>query len=188
METPVPTSLEGFIESVAAAVNGEDGSCCYRVKAVLEQACRSNIDWLPAKFLKPSVTGYARRLVYCDPESKFSILVMVWDGEQGTLLHDHAGMWCVECVYRGRIKVVSYDLNEQNGDIYHFTKQLEVHAGPGEAGALIPPFDYHTIGNDFPTASATIHIYGGEMTWCHAFAPEGDAFRRIERQLAYTPD
>ena len=45
----------------------------------------------------------------------YSVVVMVWDRNQGTPLHDHAGVWCVECVYRGRIRVTSFDLENDAG-------------------------------------------------------------------------
>ncbi len=188
MKSTPTISLDSFLNQVDAAVACTDGPCCYRVKKVLEEACGNGVSWLPGSFLEPCTSGYARRLVYKDPADTYSIMVMVWDKNQGTMLHDHAGMWCVECVYRGRIKVVSYDLTSEHGDVFQFERKLEVHAGPGEAGALIPPFDYHTLENDYETASVTIHIYGGEMTWCHAFAPEDDHYRRIERELCYTKD
>ncbi len=33
----------------------------------------------------------------------------------------------------------------------------------------------------------TIHVYGGEMTYCHVFEPEGAAgYRRKYKELTYT--
>jgi hypothetical protein len=96
-------------------------------------------------------------------------------------------MWCVECVYRGQIKVVSYDLKETDGDMHRFSREMEVFAGPGEAGALIPPFEYHTLENSQDAPSVTIHVYGGEMTWCDAFIHTKDDWYRLEhRELSYT--
>ena len=41
---------------------------------------------------------------------------MTWGPGQGTPLHDHAGMWCVEGVLEGRIEVARYDLlDERDG-------------------------------------------------------------------------
>lgn len=182
------SKLSELIVRLDEAVNHSEGPCCYGVKRVLEDVCRSGEDWIPAEFLRPSTSGYARRLLHRDPEGKYSVMVMVWAGDQGTALHDHAGMWCVECVYRGRIKVVSYDLLSEEGETFEFERKLEVLAGPGEAGALIPPFDYHTIHNDHKHPSATIHIYGGEMTWCHAFIPTDGRFVRVRRELCYSSD
>ena len=115
---------------------------------------------------------------------------MVWDKGQGTPLHDHAGMWCVECVYRGRIRVTSYSL--RGGDpetaVVQFHPEEIVLAGIAEAGALIPPFEYHKIENPDDTPATTLHVYGGTMTSCHVFEPvEGGGFRRTFRELHFTP-
>ena len=67
---------------------------------------------------------------------------MIWGSGQGTPIHDHDDKWCVECVYQGSIKVVSYDLiGAADDEIVSFRKEQEVAAGRGEAGSLIPPFD-----------------------------------------------
>jgi hypothetical protein len=96
-------------------------------------------------------------------------------------------MWCVECVYRGRIRVTSYDLvGSPDAAVVRFQRQTEVFAGPGEAGALIPPFEYHTIDNADARPSVTIHVYGGEMNRCHIFLPVPGGYRREMSQLHYT--
>jgi hypothetical protein len=48
-----------------------------------------------------------------------------------------------------------------------------MHAGPGSAGSLIPPHEYHTIRNASPDAIAiSLHIYKAEMACCAKFIPE----------------
>ena len=160
--------------------------CCMAVKEALEHVVHSGKDFVEEELLRPAPGGYARRLLHLDPAGKYSALVMVWDKGQGTALHDHAGMWCVECVYRGKILVTSYSVDKQDGDRYWFSKEEEIVAGVGEAGALIPPFDHHTICNPYDEKAVTIHVYGGEMTWSDCFLPEGDHFVRTRKELSYT--
>ena len=160
--------------------------CCMAVKNALEHIVHSGKDFLEEEFLVPAADKYARRLVYLDPKGRYSVLAMVWDTGQGTALHDHAGMWCVECVYRGKIEVDSYSVVRQDGDNFWFSKEEHILAGVGEAGALIPPFDHHTIGNPFPEKAVTIHVYGGEMTWADCFLPEDDHYVKTRRELCYT--
>jgi len=183
------TTVSELIHSLDEAVEKvTTEGCCYAIKDSLEQIVRSGKDFVDPAMLKPVEGRYARRLLHRDPAGRYSVLVMVWGPGQGTPLHDHAHMWCVECVYRGRIKVVSYDLKEQNEGQYRFSRELEVFAGPGEAGALIPPFEYHTLENSQDEPSATIHVYGGDMTWCDAFYQEHDDWYRLEhRELSFTP-
>ena len=161
---------------------------CSNVKRVLAEVVGSGEQFVDIAFLAPAPDRYARRLMHRDPAGRYSVVVMVWGPGQGTPLHDHAGVWCVECVYRGRIRVTSFDL-EGAPDVepLRFTPESVVFAGVGEAGHLIPPFEYHMIENADPMPSVTIHVYGGELTWCHAFHPlEGGGYRREMRQLTYT--
>lgn len=180
--------VNDLIQCLDEAVAADCGNaCCLKVKDVLEEVIASGQDFIAPEFLKPVPESYARRLLHRDPEGRYSVLVMVWDKGQGTPIHDHAGMWCCECVYRGRIEVVSYDRADAgSGDTAEFTEEQRIMAGVGEAGALIPPFDYHTIENVDETPAVTIHVYGGDMTWCHAFVPEGGRYRRVRKELGFS--
>ena len=68
---------------------------------------------------------------------------------------------------------------------YQFAPRGRVHALAGASGALIPPFEYHTLANALPDqVSVTLHVYGGEMSSCCMFEPLADgAYRRVEKQL-----
>jgi len=111
---------------------------------------------------------------------------MTWGPGQKTALHDHAGIWCVECVVEGSMEVSQYDLTSEKGGTFYFERRNHVVAGRGSAGCLIPPFEYHTLGNVLDTPSITLHVYGGEMDHCHVFEPAGDgAYRRIRKELSY---
>jgi predicted metal-dependent enzyme (double-stranded beta helix superfamily) len=114
------------------------------------------------------------------------MVVMTWGPGQGTALHDHAGIWCVECVLDGHMEVAQYDLLSERDGAYRFTERSRVVAGRGSAGCLIPPFEYHTLGNAAPDASVTLHVYGGEMDHCHVFEPAADgSYRRVRKDLCY---
>jgi 3-mercaptopropionate dioxygenase len=188
--TPAATAKLGeLIAMLENAVETSDPNyCCHKVKNVLEHVCSSGEDFIDERFLAPAPDRYARRLVHKDSKDRFTLLAMVWGPGQGTPLHDHAGMWCCECVYRGSIRVVSYDLhNDEEDEVLDFTPEREVFAGVGKAGALIPPFDYHTIENAEPDRPAvTLHVYGGELTWCHAFLPGEGGYRKVRKELSYT--
>jgi predicted metal-dependent enzyme (double-stranded beta helix superfamily) len=166
----------------------DDAGRCRLVKKVLEQSFAAGTEFLDPKFLAPNPERYARRLVHRDPQNRYTVLAMVWNVGQGTPLHDHAGMWCVECVYRGRIRVTSYTCHggDPEKDIVQFSKETVIHAGVGEAGALIPPFEYHVLENAADAPSITLHVYGGELDHCHIFEPVENGFIRRFRELTYT--
>jgi len=167
----------------------DDAECCRRVKQVLIDVVSSGEQFLEPPFLEPAADRYARRLLHRAPGNRYTVIAMVWGVGQGTPLHDHAGTWCVECVYRGKIKVTSFSVRggDPEKDIVQFERETVVMAGVGEAGALIPPFEYHMIENPTPAPVVTIHVYGGEMTFCHVFEPqEAGGYRRKYRELTYT--
>ncbi|MBS1724351.1 MAG: cysteine dioxygenase family protein [Armatimonadetes bacterium] len=163
---------------------------CEKVKQILEDVFHSGEDWLEPQYLVPAHERYARRLLHRDPAGRYSVVAMVWDVGQGTALHDHAGEWCVECVYRGKIKVTSFDLvGSSDEPVVQFVEEKTIFAGCGEAGALIPPFEYHTIANALPDVpSVTVHVYGHELTWCHIFEPVEGGYTRVRKELCYTAD
>ena len=188
--TPKPAKVEELIRRLDQAVAArDDATRCRNVKQVLTDVVNSGEQFVDEPYLKPAPDRYARRLMHQDPQGRYTVLVMVWDQGQGTPLHDHAGTWCVECVYRGRIRVTSYSCHggDPERDIVRFEQESVVMAGIGEAGALIPPFEYHMIQNPDPKASITLHVYGGEMKFCHVFNPVGEGgYRREYRELYYT--
>ena len=103
-------------------------------------------------------------------------------------LHDHAGNWCVECVYRGTIEVVPYRLLGEHPDgTLSFTQEDCILAGVGTAGSLIPPYEHHTIANRGEGPAVTIHVYRGEMESCRVFLPVGPGrWRPEEKVLTYS--
>lgn len=171
----------------AAMLAGSPGAIAQKVKTALVETLKCDGLSLPAELTRPLPNTYARRLLHSDPEGRYTAVVMTWGPGQGTPLHDHAGIWCVECVVDGEMEVQQYDLVEEKNGAYRFAAQPSVEAARGSAGCLIPPFEYHTLVNRRPgAASVTLHIYGGEMDHCHAFEPAGDgSYRRVEKRLSY---
>jgi 3-mercaptopropionate dioxygenase len=143
---------------------------------------------LDERYFAPKAESYARRLLHRDAERGYSVVVMTWGPGQGTVLHDHAGIWCVEGTAAGEMEVLRFDIVEEGADgRCRFAERGSVRALPGASGALIPPFEYHILRNGLSDrVSLTLHVYGGEMDHCHVFLPEPDGwYRRVEKRLSY---
>jgi len=140
---------------------------------------------LPSCVMETAGDHYARRELYRSEEHGYSVVAMTWGPGQGTLIHDHSGMWCVEGVWNGALEIVQYELLGHEAERYHFRPVGSIQAGPGSAGSLIPPHEYHSIRNPSDDSVAvSLHIYSGRMTQCAVFNPEGDDwYQRNERQL-----
>ena len=170
----------------AVVENGSQISIPEAVKAILVDTLRGGTLSVPDTFRMPRPDTYARRLLHRDARERYTIVVMTWGPGQKTALHDHAGIWCVECVMDGRMEVAQYDLTSEKDGAFRFEERTRVLAGRGSAGCLIPPFEYHTLGNAAPAVSITLHVYGGEMDHCHVFEPAPDGtYRRSRKDLSY---
>ena len=188
MTTTSAPAFETIRPRLDQAIQGSDvGAIAHQVKDVLQDVLRCSGLALPASFRAARPDTYARRLLHRDPNGRYTAVVMTWGPGQKTALHDHAGIWCVECVVDGRMEVTQFDLVSEAGGAYRFKEQARVPAARGSAGCLIPPFEYHTLANADPEGtSITLHVYGGEMDHCHVFEPAGDgSYRRVTRALSY---
>lgn len=179
--------LSGLVARLDAAVRlGEPAATTQQVKIDLEDLIQHDRLPLAERYHRVRREGYARRLLYRSQDLGYTAVVMTWGRGQGTPLHDHAGIWCVEGVVEGRMDVTRYDLVDESGGAYRFERRGLVHASVGSAGCLIPPFEYHVLANASERPSITLHVYGGEMTSCHTFEPLGDGrYVRRDRALCY---
>jgi predicted metal-dependent enzyme (double-stranded beta helix superfamily) len=155
------------------------------VRTLLCEMIRDRDVHLPASVYEPIQDHYARREIYRSPLHGYSVVAMTWGPGQGTPVHDHSGLWCVEGVWEGELEITQYELLENDGERFRFRATGGMQAGAGSAGSLIPPHEYHTIRNTSPDRVAiSLHIYKAEMQCCSMFAPVGgEWYVRGERTL-----
>ena len=171
-----------MLERIDRAIYGD---CAYETTTCLRRALVECIAdpgiRLPDSVFEVIPGHYARREVFTHPSKGYSMIAMTWGPGQGTPIHDHDGMWCVEGVWSGGIEVVSYRLLEHRDELYHFEQVGCIVAGSGSAGSLIPPHEYHTIANpSTDKAAVSVHIYKNAMETCNLFTAVGDGWYRRE--------
>lgn len=188
---PAPPAHAALIAALGEAVEaGDVEAVAARVQHELETRLAAGLD-LGERFRRPRPDGYARRLFHRDPAGRFSVVAMTWGPGQRTPLHDHAGIWCVEGVVEGTLEVARFELLAAGADgVHRFAARGGTTAGVGSSGALIPPFEYHTLANASDREVAvTVHVYGGDMDRCSAFEPlpaaGPDAYLRHEKTLSF---
>lgn len=178
---------------VASLIEALDRATCLgtveeRVEAsrlALAEAAKHQ-DFLPKKFLRTNDETYARRPLHVDPAGRYSVLVMVWDKGQGTPLHDHGGLWVVECLYKGQMQVTNFEyLGEEHG-IHRFDPTTREQAVAGDTEFRIPPMEYHIVRNGLDAPSVTIHVFGGILEHCNVFEPVDGGYRKVAKSMAYT--
>ena len=176
-----------FIALVDHALSaGDKHAVTASLRTALCQLIRDADVQLPDCVHEPIVDHYARRELYRSAEHGYSVVAMTWGPGQGTPLHDHSGLWCVEGVWHGELEITQYELLEVMGDHARFRAAGGMIAGPGSAGSLIPPHEYHTIRNSNPeTVAVSLHIYQAPMGCCAKFAHrDGEWYARETTELA----
>ncbi len=157
-----------------AVVAGDEHAVTAALRNLLCRMIRDREVALPDCVHAAIEDHYARREIYRSPEHGYSVVAMTWGPGQGTPVHDHSGLWCVEGVWDGELEIVQYQLIERDGERFRFRAAGGVNAGPGSAGSLIPPHEYHTIANASPDRVAvSLHIYKAPMECCTKFVPQG---------------
>lgn len=183
MEFPdKPRLIAALDEAIAGR---EVQALTHALRTTLCRIIREASIQLPAEVYEPVSGHYARRELHRSEAHGYSVIAMTWGPGQGTLVHDHCGMWCVEGVLRGDIEIVQYELVAEMHPRYRFEQRGTINAGQGSAGSLIPPHEYHTIANPSSESTAvSLHIYSGCMTHCGVFRPVGGQwYEREEKTL-----
>ncbi len=175
LEFPGCDRLLAMIDDAVAL--GDEHAVTERLRNGLSDAIRDRQIQLPDCVLERVADHYARRELYRCETSGYSVVAMTWGPGQGTPIHDHSGLWCVEGIWHGQLEITQYELREQQGERFHFIPVGTHLAGAGSAGSLIPPHEYHTIRNPSRDQIAvSLHIYKQALTCCSKFQPEGGAW------------
>ena len=176
-----------LVQALDAAVEaGDQHAITAALRNTLCALIRDHDVQLPNCVHEPIVDHYARRELYRSPRHGYSVVAMTWGPGQGTPVHDHSGLWCVEGVWDGQLEITQYELLERDGERFRFRAAGGMQAGPGSAGSLIPPHEYHSIRNASSDAVAiSLHIYKAPMECCSMFLPQdGEWYARAPKALA----
>lgn len=170
------TGRDKLVAAIDCAVtSGDEHAITAALRGTLCALIRDRDVRLPDCVHDPIHDHYARRELYRSDAHGYSVVAMTWGPGQGTPVHDHSGLWCVEGVWDGELEIVQYELLERDGDRFRFRAAGGMQAGPGSAGSLIPPHEYHTITNSSANRIAiSLHIYKGPMEYCSKFLPESE--------------
>ena len=188
------TGKEKLVAALDAAVRlDEEHAVTTALRQALVALFADREVGLPRRVLEPIADHYARRELHVSPELGYSVVAMTWGPGQGTRIHDHDGAWCVEGVWHGRLAITQYEPRERRDGRWRFIRMGDIEAGPGSAGSLIPPHEYHAIRNPSDAGIAvSLHVYQRPLLRCHVFVPEdadapcagdGGWMRREERLL-----
>lgn len=179
--------LQALLAQIDDAVRGPLSEVESRIGELLREASKSLESALDANLLRPCEDGYTRRLVYVDPDQRYSVMAMTWKPGQRTKLHDHDGLWVVESVLRGELTVDDYDHDGVDGSLHQFRLAHTLSLKPGEFGSRMPPKEHHVVKNLSSKDTVSIHVFGGLMERCCVFEPARGGYERRPKRLCVTP-
>ena len=133
---PSFTGRERLFAAIDAAVMlGTPEAITGALQQVLREAIVDPSIQLPPCVRRPVEGHYARRELHRSPTLGYSVIAMCWGPGQGTPLHDHDAMWCVEGVWQGELVVTPYALLELEGERHRFAAQPALYGHRGSAPA-----------------------------------------------------
>ena len=119
-----------LIDAIDAAVAlSDDAATVQALRGALCRMMREQSVRLPDCVLQTVEGHYARRELYVSPEHGYGVIAMTWGPNQGTPIHDHSGLWCVEGVWHGQLEITQYDLGQRDGDRYRFVEWRDRKSG-----------------------------------------------------------
>jgi len=124
------------------------------------------------------------------PEDCFNVMVAIWPPGGSSGVHDHAGNWVVEGVYRNRLHTVRYKrLDDGTRDGHAELRErvsLDLESGD-VAHVLSPNEEIHDFVNQTDQPVVSVHIYGGDISreTLHYFDPANDTVESVAHELRY---
>ena len=171
----------------AAVEQGDIATTVARVERALQAAIADPRIVLPGCVHDPVNEHYARRELYRSARHGYSVIAMTWGPGQGTPLHDHDSLWCVEGIWQGRLDFIPYRLLESCGDDCRFQPLPALSGARGTAGNLVPPDEFHVLRNASDKDIAiSVHVYQLPLQRCTVFVPDAQRegwYRRENRVL-----
>ena len=148
--------------------------------------------FLPPEARQPSDEGYARHLLYRDPEGRFVVAAMVWQPGQGTPIHDHDGAWGMLGMVEGGLEVVNYfaDSDISEGEV-ELRNDAPHNPSAGAKNPVCGCADIHTVRNRRDDVAVSVHVYPRDLEACHFFEPmkgEKNRFYAHRVSVSYTDD
>jgi predicted metal-dependent enzyme (double-stranded beta helix superfamily) len=152
---------------------------------------------LPEAYCQPATgrtateqQGFTLYRLHRGPQDCFNIMVAIWPTGGTTGVHDHAGKWVVEGVYRNTLHTVR-NQRLDNGSRPGYAELQETAAldlQPGDVSHVLSPNqEIHDFINTTDTPMVSVHIYGGDISreTLNHFDPSANAVTQVTQEIHY---
>jgi predicted metal-dependent enzyme (double-stranded beta helix superfamily) len=158
VHTPSAGGLGRLAAEVTIACNGAPDRMAERVIAALQAAAADPI-LLSADQCLACPDRYARHVLYADPQSRFTILALIWSGGQISPVHAHE-TWCAYAVHQGILAETLFRFDAATAQAIPLRTETR-RAGYG-CFARAGLEQIHRLGNAGLEPAISIHVYGVE--------------------------
>jgi len=108
----------------------------------------------------------------------YEFILLCWDGNCETAIHDHAGQNCWVYQIDGTVKETRY-----SGEADDLTVKSEGTLAPGEVSYMNDKLGYHKIENITGEKAMTLHVYVKPIEKCQVLNEDTENFEM--KQMAY---
>ena len=124
------------------------------------------------------------------PEDCFNIMAAIWPPGGSSGVHDHAGKWVVEGVYRNQLHTIRYKRLDDGTHTGHaeLKETVSLDLLPGNVSHVLSPNEeVHDFINQTNEPVVSVHIYGGDISTetLNYFDPAAQTVEQIVHDLSY---
>ena len=154
-------------------------------------------DSLPEEYCQPAPGGintehkeFTLYRLHRGPEDCFNIMAAIWPPGGSSGVHDHAGKWVVEGVYRNQLHTIRYKRLDDGTQPGHaeLRETTALDLRPGDVSHVLSPNEeVHDFLNQTDEPVVSVHIYGGDISTetLNYFDPAGKSVERVAHDLNY---
>jgi cysteine dioxygenase len=129
------------------------------------------------KFATWSETCYTRNCVV--ENENFELILLCWEKDQITAIHDHGGEECWVYFAKGTFKENIYS-QEENGEL----KIIKTtNTKPGDVAYMIDFMGFHNLENTSNKRAMSLHLYAKPIKNCNVYDSEKNEF--FSKEMSY---
>ncbi len=152
---------------------------------------------LPEQYCRPAAARVATEhqdftvyRLHRGPKDCFNIMVAIWPSGGSSGVHDHAGKWVVEGVYRNKLHTIRYKRIDNKSQPGHaeLRESIALDLHPGDAAHVLSPNEeIHDFVNPTETSTVSVHIYGGDISTetLNYFNPQAQTIEQVTHEIRY---
>lgn len=121
-----------------------------------------------------SKTSYTRNCIF--ENESFELILICWEGQQMTPIHDHGGEECWVYFIEGDFEEIIYTIDENQHPI--FSRKMNVDLG--HISYMVDFMGVHRLRNCSNDRGMSLHLYAKPIKSCHVFNEETSQFSSKE--------